>query len=254
MRLKKLFYKDLKNKVIHKLGYQKVTLKGINRENFLDLFFEIHTPFVVQIGTNDGKTHDPLFNYISRQDTPCLLVEPQPDIFEKLKANYAGKENIKFANVAIGEKDGETNFYRIKPELVKAGREYKASSGSSFDRSQIITNVINRLPPRTDKILRHISDDPEDYIQEIKVPTLTLDTLFERYGVEKIDLFFTDCQGFDFKILRQFDFKKYTPTIINYEHALLTTKEFNEGHELLKSRGYKYFMHEGDTCAYKQVQ
>jgi len=238
-------------KILSKIGYQKVIPEGITRENFFDIYFSLKRPFVVQLGANNGKTHDSLYRYISTKRLSGLLVEPQPEVFERLKYNYKENKNLKFANVAIGEKDGEIPFYRIDPRLVLEGGEYKASSGSSFFRDQIVTNVKNRLPPVRDNILKHISDDPDDYIQEIHVKAMTLDSLFNEYEVDKVDFLLIDCQGFDYAILKQLDFEQFSPDIINYEHSLLSPEELSESRRLLKSRGYKYFIHDGDTCAYR---
>lgn len=242
---------ELRKKILRKLGYQKIVPGEINRENFFELYFSLKQPFVVQIGANDGQTHDSLFQYISKKELSGLLVEPQIDVFERLKNNYKENKNLKFANVAVGEKDGEIQFYRINPNLVLEGMEYKASSGSSFYRDQIIGNVINRLPPATNNILKYISNNPSDYIIEVPVKVLTLDSLFRMHGVEKIDFLLIDCQGFDYKILKQLDFKKFSPDIINFEHGLLDLEELRESRKLLENHGYRYFVHAADTCAYK---
>jgi FkbM family methyltransferase len=238
-------------KILNRIGYQKIIPNSITRDNFFDLYFSLKKPFVVQLGANDGKTHDSLYRYISQNHLPGLLVEPQVDVFEKLKENYKENKNLKFANVAIGEKEGEIPFFRINPNFVMEGKEYKASSGSSFYREDVIANVKNRLPPVSDNILKQISGTLEDYVQEIQVKTMTPDALFDEYGVEKIDFLLTDCQGADYTILKHFDFKRFSPDIINYEHSLLNLEDLKESRRLLESHGYKYFIHEGDTCAYK---
>lgn len=243
----------LQERVIKKMGYQRVTPEGIDRENFFELYFSLRRPYVVQLGANDGKTHDSLYRHIIKNELSGLLVEPQIDVFERLKNNYKENKNLKFANVAVGDKNGEIPFYRINPELVIEGAEYKASSGSSFYRDQIITNVKNRLPPIRNNILKCISNNPNDYIIETSVNVLTPKFLFSEYGIEKIDFLLIDCQGFDYNILKQFDFKRFSPDIINYEHSLLSPEELIESRELLKNHGYTYFIHEGDTCAYKIV-
>jgi FkbM family methyltransferase len=242
---------QLQKRILCKLGYQKAIPNGITRENFFDLYFSLKKPFVVQLGANDGKTHDPLHKYIFKYQLPGLLVEPQTDVFERLKGNYKENPNLIFANVAIGERDGEVPFYRIKPELVLEGKEYKASSGSSFYREQIIQNVINRLPPKQKNILKYISSNPYDYVREDKVKVMTLSSLLGSYGIRKIDLYFSDCQGHDYKIIKQLDLSKFIPDIINYEHALLEPDELIASRDFLKINGYKYFISEGDTCAYK---
>lgn len=234
-------------------GYQKIVFDIITRENFFDLYFTLKRPFVVQLGANDGKTHDPIYQYISKYNLSGLLVEPQPEVFKRLKDNHKDNPNLKFANTAIGKKDSDTPFYRIKPNLVMKGKEYKASSGSSFYRDDIIINIKNRLPPIRNDVLKYISKDPNDYIEEISVKIKTIDLLFKENNVEKIDFLLIDCQGFDYEILKQLDFRRFSPDIINFEHSLFSPEELMRSRELLTKNEYKYFIYEGDTCAYKML-
>jgi FkbM family methyltransferase len=241
----------LYKRFLGKVGYQKVVPHAITWEHFLDLYFGLRHPFVLQVGVNDGMTHDSLHQHISKNNLPGLLVEPQTDVFERLKQNYADNQNLKFANVAVGEKDGTLPFYRIKQSLVLPGKEYKASSGSSFYREQIVGNVKNRIPPARSNVLKHISNNPDDYIEEVPVRVVTLETLLREHHVEKIDFILLDCQGHDYVVLKQLDFKKFAPDIINYEHSLLSEADVQASRKLLEDHGYTYFVHEGDTCAYK---
>ena len=41
--------------------------------------------FFVQVGANDGVNHDPIFHHVRKYNWKGLLIEPIPDIFEKLK-------------------------------------------------------------------------------------------------------------------------------------------------------------------------
>lgn len=241
---------QLLKRITRRLGYEKIKSGVISRDDFFSLYFGLKKPFVLQIGANDGKTHDSLHVHISHNDLPGLLVEPQPDIFLRLKENYSQNTKLKFANVAIGTTDGLLPFYRINPDLVIEGKEYKASSGSSFYREQIVGNVKNRLPPMRHDVLKFVSNNPDDYIVETNVQVLSLQSLLAKYNVNTIDFMLLDCQGHDYEILKQIDFTRFRPDIINYEHMLLSGADVVASRELLRSHGYRYFVHEGDTCAY----
>jgi hypothetical protein len=71
-------------------------------------------PFFIQIGANDGKTHDPLYKFVTEFGWSGILLEPLPDIFERLKANYAGRPNLKLLNAALAPEDGSRVFYTVK--------------------------------------------------------------------------------------------------------------------------------------------
>lgn len=249
-----LFVKSLKHleMLLRRWGYERVVPQHITRDDFFALYFSLkQQPFVLQIGANDGKTYDPLYEHMSTHTVSGLLVEPLHDVFLRLKDNYAHNAHMQCVNVAIEEKDGDVPFYRIKPDLVLPGKEYKASSGSSFYRNDVIENVKHRLPPYRSNVLRHIGDDPNDYIEEVSVKGVTLASLCTQYEVKKIDFVLIDCQGFDYEILKQFDFTRFSPDVINYEHCLLSPTDLKASRELLERQGYRYFIHEGDTCAYK---
>src|ERR1700761_6797871 len=68
----------------------------------------------IEIGANDGVSSDPLREFIVKYPWKGVLVEPQPDVFETLKSNYAHLENrIFFENVAIASNSGPIEMYRI---------------------------------------------------------------------------------------------------------------------------------------------
>ena len=50
----------------------------------------LDTFWCVQVGAHDGVSFDPVREYIAGYGFPALLIEPQPDIFTRLKKNYQG--------------------------------------------------------------------------------------------------------------------------------------------------------------------
>src|SRR5262245_33603946 len=67
--------------------------------------------FFIQIGANDGVTSDPIRKYILNYHWRGILVEPQPDIFRALVANYDGETQLIFENVAIAPEDGIVSLF-----------------------------------------------------------------------------------------------------------------------------------------------
>jgi hypothetical protein len=68
--------------------------------------------YVVQIGSNDGITGDPVHSLLrSNPSWRALLVEPVPFLFDRLCKKYSDSPNIQFANIAIVEKIGSATFY-----------------------------------------------------------------------------------------------------------------------------------------------
>ncbi len=69
----------------------------------------------IQVGSNDGKSGDPLNKFINSYNWEGIVIEPIPFLFEKLKKNYRNKiSNLNFLNITISA-DGEVfkKFYSI---------------------------------------------------------------------------------------------------------------------------------------------
>ncbi|MBK6937124.1 MAG: FkbM family methyltransferase [Chitinophagaceae bacterium] len=70
--------------------------------------------FFVQIGANDGKSGDPLYEFIINHNWKGILVEPMPDVFEQLKENFSfASGRLIFENSAISDTGGEFTLYYI---------------------------------------------------------------------------------------------------------------------------------------------
>jgi len=184
-------------------------------------FREAEEIFVVQIGSNDGLSGDPLHAFlVSRSTWKALLVEPVPFLFERLKSNYLNNPRIQFENVAIGEQEGISPFYYL---IVGAKSDHPqlpswADQLGSFDRNHIV---------------RHLGEEVGPRILTLEIPTICFQTLLERNRIFKIDLLHIDAEGFDWIILRQLDLNKYRPKVILFEHRHLTPETKKEALDVL---------------------
>lgn len=193
--------------------------------------------FFVQIGANDGKTHDPLYKFVNEFEWEGILVEPQPEVFEQLTANYGKSANrLKFINAAISAEDGNRTMYSVR---IDAGTYSKAHMFSSFDRSTIARQS-EWVPDITQRV------------QERTVRCISMSTLLREAEGHDIDLLQIDAEGYDYDILRMIDFSELRPTIICFEHAHLSKQRIREAYELLFSHGYRKSIDNLDTIAYRQ--
>jgi FkbM family methyltransferase len=188
----------------------------------------IKSVYVVQIGSHDGKTGDPIRSLLLQNlSWATLFVEPVPFLFERLRQNYADSPRFRFENVAIGQRSGVTTFYYIDeaakehvPEL--PGWFYQLGS---FDRDHIsrhFGSAVNRLIDR--------------FIVTADVPTLSLAALLERNNVDQIDLLHVDAEGYDWEIVRQLDLTRYNPEVILFEHKHLSIEAKSEARAFLQDR------------------
>jgi FkbM family methyltransferase len=226
--------------------------KQLEPRHFFDMFFSNVNPddfFFVQIGANDGKTRDILYPYVTRHNLRGILVEPQVDIFERLKDNYKGIDSVTFANVAISNEDGRKSFYKVKDTFITEANFFEVTAIASFNKDVFDKTLTKRIG----RIIENVSPNLADYTDEIVVDTLTLKSFVRSYDVQKIDFLFLDCEGYDFEILKMFDFGRFSPKIINYESKFQSDEERRACEGLLESKGYTLFRHGNDTCAFRSV-
>lgn len=179
--------------------------------------------FLLQIGAMDGKTFDPVYEYITRFSWCGLLVEPVQEHFSALREHYKGYDSIILANIAIGERDGVATLYRVMSEDVKEKRVPRWGTGlASF------YNDRNALS----------FEEVKPFVIEEEVHCLRLPALLAEYDVRHIDVLQIDTEGHDYHILRQLDFLKYHPLVINLEIVNLPKAEQNACKKLLDKNGY----------------
>lgn len=80
---------------------------------WLNRYFKSESCTIVQIGSNDGKSGDPVYDLVkSNTSSNVLLVEPVPYVFEQLKKNYGSNPRFKFENAGINE-DGSNQIFSV---------------------------------------------------------------------------------------------------------------------------------------------
>ena len=81
------------------------------------------------------------------------------------------------------------------------------------------------------------------------VQCVTFDTLLNRHQVKRIDLLQIDVEGYDYELLKLFDFERIRPRLIRYEHSHLKLSDRSSCKRYLKQNGYMILEMEYDTGA-----
>jgi FkbM family methyltransferase len=185
---------------------------------------------IVQIGSNDGMTGDPISTLIrQRPGWRALFVEPIPIYFERLKRNYGDDPRFSFENVAIAEQEGQLTFYWVNEEAkqhLPDLPDYFNQLGS-FNRSHIVSKLNGVLEP---------------YIVSSPISAIRLGTLLERSRISQIDLLHTDAESYDYKIISQLDLTRYQPRLILFEHINLTAEEKRSAIQFLSDHYHLYYL------------
>lgn len=187
---------------------------------------------IVQIGSNDGKTKDPLFDLIQKNALwKVLFVEPVPYLFKRLKANYGHDSRFTFERLAVNDGSRQV-FYSVNEEAKNDLPDLPVwyDQLNSFDKNNILKHLDGILKP---------------YIEEMEIEGIRLQELLNRNGIQNLDLLHIDTEGYDWKILSQLNIRKYKPTIILYEHRHITIEERRASLNFLK-RKYRIYNIGGD--------
>lgn len=209
----------------------------------LTLTLEMHlagtrSVFFVQVGSNDGVQGDPLHQLILRNRRwRGMFVEPVPFLFRRLVSNYHNADRFVFVNKAISVEAGRQTFYYVAEEAktyLSGNLPFWYDQLGSFNRDHILKHLDGKLGP---------------YIIEQEVETQTLPDLLDEHGVSQVDLLHIDTEGFDEQVLSQFDFVKYKPSVVFFEHLHLSQDEKASAAALLRSNGYTLSIYGTDTLA-----
>ncbi|MCB0686705.1 MAG: FkbM family methyltransferase [Saprospiraceae bacterium] len=202
--------------------------------------------FVLQIGANDGMTHDPIHKFIKRDRWKGVLLEPQEPVFRKfLSPLYQNQQGITVLNAALGVEDGEANLYCIG----FSDRRW-ASGLASFDRSVVEKAFESgHVARQTQKENETIPNDADKWIVPVKVPVLSVSTLIHKYAIDHIDLLQIDTEGYDYEIIRLFDFDQLRPMAISYENMHLSPADKESCEAYLQQKNYRLMHFGGNTLA-----
>jgi FkbM family methyltransferase len=193
--------------------------------------------FFIQIGAYDGRKDDPIYELVRRNRWSGILIEPQPDIFERLKQNYAGFSGLAFEQAAIVAEGTSWPLYKLKDEYAHLFHADHRTL-SSF---------------RPELIIRHLSEpmDVESALQKVDAPRLSFSALLKKHDVTKIDLLQIDVEGYDFQIIKSIDFEQISPRIIRFEHANLRAIEKAQCVDFLIAKDYKLLIGAYDATAFQ---
>jgi FkbM family methyltransferase len=188
---------------------------------------------LVQVGANEGRDDDPIRPYLLEYPWRALLIEPQPEVFERLKQNYAGLESrLSFENVAISNNPEPLKLFRLPPTA-------KASDSIvSFD-------------PKI--IAKQSGLKPQDMVA-ISVPTARLDDILLKHELTHVDVLQLDTEGYDWDVLQTLDLTKTRPLLIRFEHGHLSPGSIGAMTQHLNRHDYQVYYggYESDSVALRK--
>ena len=229
-RLERQHVRKLLNRLLRPLGYQLERISPFERA-LAPLIARPGGFRFVQIGANDGVRFDGLFTVVTTHAASGVVVEPLPDMFERLRANYADYPRVVPVNRALHATAATLPLYHVASRSL--GRYPGWASGiASFDRGHLIRHAIA----------------PDD-IEAAQVECVRLMDLLAAHALLDADLLQIDTEGYDGEILRMIDFTRLRPRVIKFEHKNLAETERAALATLLATNGYALATENTDTVA-----
>lgn len=170
---------------------------------------------IIQIGANSGN--DDVYSFIKEYINEIelvVLVEPIPYVIDKLQEQYEDIPNKFIEPIAIASTNEETKL-TLYYEINSINYEI-----CSFSKKHLIGHGI-----------------PESKIGSIEVPSMTVNSLMDKYQLTELDYLFIDTEGLDVFIIASIDFKKYKFKNIVFESAH-TDGVRNQGNNYIETINY----------------
>ena len=194
--------------------------------------------FFLQIGANDGVSHDPIHAFVTSGKWAGIVIEPLPDVFDTLCDTYRDHPQVRKLNLAIHEELEQVTLYRPDPERFGEG------SGIASLNPERHAHTTARTGLQADDIVG------------VEVPAMSLSRLLAQENVAHLDLLQIDTEGYDMQILAGLDLEQHRPSIIRFEHGVYSgvpaRKELRETLFRLYDHGYAIAMERVDAVAWMQ--
>jgi len=201
----------------------------------------------IQIGGNDGKINDPIYQFVTKYNWTGIIVEPQTEVFNNnLKKTYGNYKNLVLENVAISNKTGVQKLYKLAVSNARW-----ATGLASFNKENLTHHIdIGYVDECAKKDGITLPDNIEDYYTYENVNCITIEDLISKHNFSKIDLLQIDTEGYDYEIIKTINFNKIKPKVISFESKHLSKVDLDECKSLFKNNGYQFLFFGNDSIAY----
>ena len=196
------------------IGYEIRKRNNVVKVDFYSLYTGLAAAsdkkiLTVQVGANDGKTNDPIFNGAKKYSNKIILIEPQTELHVALKQNYDDFPGILEVHEAVVSEDDNQKLFLINE---KFRGEYQRSANSnptgvaSLDRAHLV-KMLNKHG-FSGKVL-------DEMISEIEVRSISLEALLKAEEDRFLIVLQVDCEGADWNVINTLGTVR--PQVINFE-------------------------------------
>lgn len=187
--------------------------------------------YFIQVGAHDGILYDNLNPLIREFGLPGCLIEPLPDVFERLRATYADQPDLSFRNSMIGDDQSSGVIHRFKPD------------------AKVPDDFFHGLARQDADYIRQRAEwaGLKDSVEAVRCKVENFPTILRSLGRSSISLLYVDTEGSDDKIVMQALETGLRPPIIQYEWSEMTPRRRCDLKTLLARSGYRFIDVGADT-------
>ena len=185
--------------------------------------------FFIQVGAHDGMMHDPLYFFLSDNEWNGILIEPQEEMLKIFKNRYKNRTNLLYYTLAVHPTQPRVTLYTIKNPI-------------NYTQTGWATILSDRLSNGKNKKELAITD----------VKAMPLMDVIKKSKFKIIDLLQIDTEGFDYEVLKMFNFKIFKPILVQFEYIHLSKDDYKNSINLLSNNGYKTIKKKNDIIAIKK--
>ena len=192
------------------------------QDMFLDIVFfdKSEEGYFIDIGAYDGIKFSNSFYFEKKYQWQGVAVEPNKDVFYRLKQN----RNCNLINGVISDIDGQVDYMRVEGE------------------GEMLSGIVNNF---AEKHINRIDKSVENFGGNKVVETVnsySIKTVIKKYKIDHISILSIDTEGSELQILKTFPFDVIKPKVILVENNF-RSKEFND---YLTLQGYRFCFRLGD--------
>ena len=170
----------------------------------------------VDVGANDGVTLSNSYFFESKRRWIGLCVEPLPDVFRKLQE---ARPKSFCENVCIANTEGVLDFAKV-------------------DGVDALSGIAEKMDKRQKR--RIVKE--KGRVEMLRLPGLRLQTLLEKYGIDRIDFLSVDTEGAELDVVRSIDFEKTSIDVLCIEN----NSGRRDVRKHLEHNGFAYYLTLGD--------
>jgi len=203
----------------------------------------VKKPFnIVQIGANDGKYNDPIYEFVKeyKDHTNIILVEPIKTLIPYLREHYSYHPSSEIINKGIAAPESSSL------ELYGVDQDYwdniDAGYGEEWPKYRVPTGVTTTNKDLLLKwVTKNVKTDanPEDVIKKFDVDMTRPDYIISKSKImNDVQLLQVDTEGMDDQVVYSFLEDNILPNFINIERTHLNKVRQNKYDQILRDSGY----------------